>query len=80
VEVLLCIGAAMGPAVNCQPTGICYRWYLVSEGVGAIVVAVMGSAIAGVAEVKALVLRAHCLIGEELRWPVVAQLALLPLA
>jgi hypothetical protein len=80
VEVLLCIGAAMVPAVNCQSAGICCQWYLPPKVIGAAAVAVMGPAATGVAKVKALILRARALADEELQWPAVAQLALLSLA
>jgi hypothetical protein len=52
----------------------------VLEGVGAIAVAAMGPAVAGVTEAKALALRAHALVGEELRWHAATQFVLLSLS
>jgi hypothetical protein len=77
---LLYIVVAMGPAVNCQPACICYRWFLVSVGVGVASIIVMGPTMVGDAEAKALALRAHVLDDEELQWPTVAQLVLPSLA
>jgi hypothetical protein len=48
--------------------------------VGAIAVAAMGPAVAGVTEAKALALRAHALVGEELRWHAATQFVLLSLS
>jgi hypothetical protein len=74
VAVLLCIGAAMGPAVSCQPADTYSRCCITLEGLAAAIAAVMDAAVA-----EALALGAHALASEGLLWPATTQLALLSL-
>jgi hypothetical protein len=74
VAVLLCIGAAMGPAISCQPADTCSRWCITLEGLAATTAAMMDAVVA-----KALALGAHVLASEGLLWPTATQLALLSL-
>jgi hypothetical protein len=50
------------------------------EGVGVMMIVLMGPVVIGVAKAKALVLMARAITDEELRWPALAQLELLSLA
>jgi hypothetical protein len=50
------------------------------EGVGVMMIVLMGPVVTGVAKANALVLMARAITDEELRWPALAQLELLSLA